>query len=114
MRKMFKVFSFTALAALLIFFSFGSQAWAGDEKTDDVKMQTVCPIMGNPINKEVFADHDGKRVYFCCAGCIDKFNADAAAFITKMEKDGITLAKTPEDDHDKGHGHDDDHGHDHG
>lgn len=131
MRNMVKVLSFTALAALMIF-SFGTQGWAGEEETSEVKMQSVCPIMGNPINKDVFADHDGKRVYFCCAGCIGTFNADPAAFITKMEKDGLTLAKTPSDDHgekhdhgeghdhdkdhdhDKGHGHDDHHGHDHG
>jgi YHS domain-containing protein len=114
MRKMIKIFGFTALAALLIGFSFASQVWAGDEKTGEVKMQSVCPIMGNPINKEVFADHDGKRVYFCCAECIPKFNEDPAGFIAKMEKDGITLAKTPEADHDKGHAHDDHPGHDHG
>ena len=37
------------------------------------KEQTTCPIMGGKIDKTVYADHDGKRVYFCCAGCIDPF-----------------------------------------
>ena len=26
------------------------------------KAQTVCPVMGGEINKDIFADHDGKRV----------------------------------------------------
>ena len=29
-------------------------------------MQTTCPVMGNPINKDIYADYSGKRVYFCC------------------------------------------------
>ena len=35
--------------------------------------QTVCPVMGGKINKEIYVDHGGKRVYFCCAACIDPF-----------------------------------------
>lgn len=39
--------------------------------------QTTCPIMvGKPINKAISTDHDGKTVYFCCAGCVDKFKAE--------------------------------------
>ena len=54
--------------------------------------QTVCPISGKAINKENYADHNGKRVYFCCANCPKKFEQSADAIIEKMEKDGITLA----------------------
>ncbi len=46
--------------------------------------QTTCPIMGNPVNKEVFTEHKGKKVYFCCAGCIDKFNAKPEDYVTKL------------------------------
>jgi PBP1b-binding outer membrane lipoprotein LpoB len=28
--------------------------------TDTVKKQTTCPVMGGKINKDVYADHDGK------------------------------------------------------
>lgn len=60
-----------------------------------VKQQTNCPIMGGAVNKSVYADFDGKRVYFCCSGCPATFNKDPAKYIAKMEKDGITLDKTP-------------------
>ena len=59
------------------------------------KEQTVCPIMGGKIDKKVFTDHDGKRVFFCCPGCIAKFKKDAAKYIKQMEDKGIKLAKTP-------------------
>ena len=56
------------------------------------KEQTLCPIMGGKIDKKFFADHDGKRVYFCCTGCIAKFKKDAAKYIKQMEDKGIKLA----------------------
>ena len=56
--------------------------------------QTVCPIMGEPIDKSVFEDADGYRVYFCCASCKDKFNQDPKGIIQKMQDEGITLEKT--------------------
>ena len=59
------------------------------------KPQTLCPIMGGKINKKVFADYKGKRVYFCCAGCISKFNKEPEKFVKKMEAQGIALAQLP-------------------
>ena len=55
--------------------------------------QTVCPLMGGKINKNIFADYEGKRVYFCCAGCMDSFNKEPAKYIKQMEDKGIVLDK---------------------
>ena len=55
--------------------------WALAEEpaaTDGPRPQTTCPVMGGKINKELFADYDGKRIYFCCPGCVKKFEADPA------------------------------------
>ncbi len=57
--------------------------------------QTVCPILGGKIDKSVFADYNGSRVYFCCTGCIATFNQDPATHVQKMKRAGITLDKTP-------------------
>ena len=54
--------------------------------------QTKCPIKGGDIDKEVYVDIDGKRVYFCCPGCDGKFLKDGKANIKKMEAKGIALA----------------------
>ncbi len=59
------------------------------------KAQATCPVMGGQINKEVFADHEGKRVYFCCPDCIEKFNKEPQKFVKKLEDEGVTLDKTP-------------------
>lgn len=46
--------------------------------------QTICPVMGNPINKDVFVEYEGKKVYFCCPECKAKFNADPEKYIAKL------------------------------
>ena len=47
--------------------------------------QTVCPVMdGNPIDKNVFTEYKGRKVYFCCKACIDKFNADPEKYVAKL------------------------------
>jgi YHS domain-containing protein len=56
------------------------------------KAQLDCPVRGGEIDKEVFVDFDGKRIYFCCPGCDTKFLKDAKANVAKMEKEGIKLA----------------------
>ena len=48
--------------------------------------QTVCPIMGGKIVKEVFADHEGRRIYFCCKGCVGKFNKDPEKYIKIVDE----------------------------
>ncbi len=34
--------------------------------------QTKCPVMGGKIDEKIFADYQGKRIYFCCSGCIER------------------------------------------
>lgn len=73
------------------------------------KEQTICPLMGGQIDKKVYTDHKDKRVYFCCAGCINSFKKDPEKYVKKMEEEGIELAKAPvtpekKDDH-AGHNH---------
>ena len=46
--------------------------------------QTICPVMGNPIDKSVFVEYKGKKVYFCCPDCKAKFNADPEKYIAKL------------------------------
>jgi len=53
--------------------------------------QTKCPVMGGEIDKSIFVDYDGKRVYFCCAGCKDTFNEDPKKYVDQLEAEGVTL-----------------------
>ena len=46
--------------------------------------QTTCPIMDAPINKALFTEYKGKKVYFCCDGCKEKFEAAPEQYIAKL------------------------------
>ncbi len=47
--------------------------------------QTTCPVMeGNLINKDIFVEYKGKKVYFCCEGCDDAFLADPEKYVSKL------------------------------
>lgn len=52
------------------------------------KAQTLCPITGEKISKDVFVDVDGRRIYLCCKDCIDKVKADPKAAIAKIKTNG--------------------------
>jgi YHS domain-containing protein len=47
-------------------------------------VQKTCPIMGAAIDEKVFIEHKGKKVYFCCPGCEDKFKADPEKHMAKL------------------------------
>lgn len=50
----------------------------------DIK-QTTCPVMGNPIDPNVFVEYKGRKVYFCCKACISKFQADPDKYLAKLD-----------------------------
>ncbi|MDP2991010.1 MAG: hypothetical protein Q8O57_10675 [Kiritimatiellota bacterium] len=52
------------------------------------KAQTLCPISGEKINKDVFVDVEGVRIYLCCKDCIEKVKADPKAAIAKIKANG--------------------------
>ena len=57
--------------------------------------QTKCPIKGGDIDPKVYVDYKGKRIYFCCPGCDEKFLAKADEHVAKLEASGVRLAKAP-------------------
>lgn len=45
--------------------------------------QIVCPVMGTVTSEKDavgYQDYNGKRYYFCCDDCPDKFKADPAKY----------------------------------
>lgn len=59
------------------------------------KPQTTCPVMGAKINKTMYVDVKGYRIYICCAGCNRAIKANPDKFIEKMKADGVELEKAP-------------------
>jgi YHS domain-containing protein len=46
--------------------------------------QKICPIMGGAVNKNMFTEYKSKKVYFCCAGCKEKFEKEPEKYIAKL------------------------------
>ena len=80
-------------AATLVFALLGctvltNYAYAvGTESTNAEKLESVkCPVMGNPINLAVSTATDDGPVYFCCAGCIGRYEKDAKKYADKVSE----------------------------
>ena len=64
-------------------------------------VQTLCPVMGNPINKDHFVEYQGKKVYFCCPGCDKEFLKNPEKYLPKLpqfqqkEDEGILQINCP-------------------
>lgn len=53
--------------------------------------QTRCPVMGGKVNKDLYVDAKGHRIYACCAGCLPKIKANPAKYIQVIESRGETV-----------------------
>jgi Cu+-exporting ATPase len=54
-------------------------------------VQVKCPVMGGTVDPEVFVEHEGRRVYFCCKGCDKKFTAEPEKYVKKLPE--VTTAQ---------------------
>ncbi len=53
---------------------------------EEIGRETRCPVMGNTFNITALTpvvEYKGKRYYFCCSGCDDKFMAEPEKYIGK-------------------------------
>jgi YHS domain-containing protein len=80
--------AFAVLVLLAVGALSAGSALAGEEKG---KPQTECPVMGGKISKKLFVDHGGRRIYFCCPGCIDTFKKDPEKYVKKMADEGVEV-----------------------
>lgn len=74
-----------------------------------IENQRFCPVMENiPINKDMYVDHAGQRVYFCCPACIPTFQADPDTYMEKLKNIHADPDRKPSPE---AHEHDHDHHH---
>ncbi len=59
------------------------------------KAQTLCPVLGGEIDKRLYVDYKGYRIYFCCKGCPEEFMKDPEKYMKKLRESGVTLEKSP-------------------
>lgn len=82
-----------------ILFTAGNVSAKDNDKQDapNGKAQTDCPVMGGKINKSLFVDTQGKRIYVCCAGCLTSLKANPEKYRKELEAKGIILDKASAD-----------------
>ena len=98
-----------SLVALLVCFAVAAAVYAGcgtcgscaTEGKKIAKPQATCPVRGAKIDKKVFADVEGYRVYLCCPACVEKVKADPKKYIAKIRANGETPEQLPKKCKDK-------------
>jgi YHS domain-containing protein len=55
------------------------KALAGKEK-----VQVICPVLKKPVDQKVFVESNGKKVYFCCKGCVGKYQSNPAKYAAAL------------------------------
>lgn len=91
-----KAFIGIMLAALLLVFAANFSVRADEtekapaqEKKAELKPQTVCPVMGGPIDKKYYTDIQGQRIYHCCPSCAEILKADPDKYFKKAAAAGV-------------------------
>lgn len=49
--------------------------------------QKTCPVGKNKIDPEVFVEHAGRKIYFCCPGCDKAFQKDPAKYVKLVDEE---------------------------
>ncbi len=57
--------------------------------TPALERDPVCGMNVNPAPAKHIYEHAGKKYYFCCAGCLEKFKADPAGYLNKPAPSGM-------------------------
>lgn len=60
--------------------------------------QTICPVMGGPIDKRFYADYNGYRIYVCCEGCIYQLKRTPKLYFKTLKRYGEKPIKVPKEE----------------
>jgi hypothetical protein len=85
----------SALAIIAVFFTVGCKKQASPPPSPAASVsqtspaaaaaeQTTCPVLDGPINKDVFVEYQGKKVYFCCDSCKAVFEKSPEKYLAKL------------------------------
>ena len=92
MKKLIGILTTFFIAAIMLV----NTSYASEESTDqkkgkliEFKDQTICPVMGGKINKNIYTDIQGQRVYHCCAGCKEPMETEPDKYFKKAAEEGV-------------------------
>ena len=59
------------------------------------KVQVTCPVTKTPIDRKVFVESSGGKVYLCSKDCVDKYQRDPAKYVTALANSYTYQTKCP-------------------
>ena len=65
------------------------------DSTSTLARDPVCGMTVNPTTAKYSAEHSGKKYFFCCGGCADKFLAHPQQYLNKPALGLVTLGMPP-------------------
>jgi YHS domain-containing protein len=86
----------TKLVLVFVMFLFAAGSVLSTHLPAQAKSQTTCPVLGGNIDKNVYVDYQGKRIYFCCPGCDVEFKKDPEKYMKKLQDAGVTPETAPQ------------------
>jgi YHS domain-containing protein len=84
-----------ALLAAALLAAVSIPFWTGVGDGQGGGVQSLCPVMGFDINRDIFADYRSKRIYFCCPFCPSKFKRTPEKYMEQMREKGVLLEDAP-------------------
>ena len=83
------------LPILLLSFAAIGFAQADEKPLKDTKGM-VCPVKATEgcdgiycsyrVQRDIFVEHEGRKVYFCCQDCVEAFKKDPKSFLEKTKE----------------------------
>ena len=62
---------------------------------DRTKIQVICPVSKEPVDLEVFVESEGQKVFFCCKGCVNKYQREPAKYASALANSFTYQTKCP-------------------
>lgn len=59
------------------------------------KVQTVCPVTGEPVDKKITIGQGAHKVAFCCKGCIPKYRSNPTKYQAALANSYTYQTKCP-------------------
>ena len=97
-RKEFNEMTISAHKSMLVGSSDHKHGFTKKKKgstTGALKPQTICPVMGGPIDTRFYADFNGMRIYVCCEGCIYQLKRTPKLYVKTLKRYGEKPIKVP-------------------
>lgn len=62
---------------------------------DRPKIQVRCPVSKEPVDQDVSIESNAKKVYFCCKGCVSKYQSDSQKYASALANSYSHQTKCP-------------------